>query len=271
MNGENNVSPSTDTQLSEAAGETHDNLPFGKLAAEYNFLNISSYARVFSNLILHEIKGRSKQLRVLDVGCGRGIGRQVSLQHEVRQYCDEYWGLEPDPGVEPEDGLFDNYQHALMETADIPEQHFDVIYSSMVMEHVEDPDAFLRAVQRCLKPGGVYLFVTPNANSFVPWATKMSRYLRLDELILRLVRQPQAIDEYHYPVQFRFNTPQQIARYARPLGFLEAEFAYIEGSGSRGYFPGPFRLFYMLLILKRKLIRKRRSLVTMICRLTKRK
>jgi len=244
-------------------------LSFVCLADEYNLLKISSYGRVFCNLLLGEINQRSTASHVLDIGCGRGIGRQVSLQQEIRKTCDVYWGIEPDQGVTVESGLFDNFQHALMETADVPENYFDIVYSSMVMEHVEDPSAFLQAVARCLKPGGIHLFLTPNAKSFVPWVTKVCRNLHVDELFLRLVQKSQVIEEYHYPVQFRCNTPQQIAKHAIPLGFLEPENAYIEGRGSRGYFPGPLRLIYAGLMLKRKLIRNPRRLVTMICRLTK--
>ncbi|MGI9429993.1 MAG: class I SAM-dependent methyltransferase [Bythopirellula sp.] len=273
-------SPKEPDPAARPSGE-HDEFSFARLSVEYNLLKISSYGRVFCNLILDEINQRSKSsdgtssdgtsCNVLDVGCGHGIGRRVSLQREIRQKCGEYWGIEPDQGVTVEDGLFDNFQHALMETAEVPENYFDVVYSSMVMEHVEYPDAFLQAVQRCLKPGGVHLFLTPNAKSFVPWVTRICHSLHIDEFVLRLVRKSQQIDEYHYPVQFRCNTPQQVTEHAFPLGFLEPEFAYIEGNGSRGYFPGPLRLVYAGLMLKRKLIRNPRNLVTMICRLTKAK
>lgn len=247
---------------------THDNLSFEQLAESYNLLNISTYGRVFTNLILHECGQRSAP-RVLDVGCGRGIGRHVSLQREIKAACGEFWGLEPDQGVTPEEGLFDNFQHALMETAELPADSFDIAYSSMVMEHVERPEEFLAAVRRSLKPGGVYLFLTPNAKSLVPRLTKLCRDLRIDEWSLRLVRGRQQIEEYHYPVQFRCNTPQQITRLAEQLGFADPEFAFIEGSGSRNYFPGPLRPLYQMLLMKRRLLKNPRSLVTMICRLTR--
>ena len=265
-----NSLPSSRSDASERKDAcTHDNLSFEELAQAYNFLNFTSYARLLTNLILREIKKRAGTVSVLDVGCGRGIGRNVDLQREIAEAAGEFWGVEPDSSVQVPEGLFDNFSNSLLETANLPENRFDVIYSSMVMEHVARPDDFLRTVYQCLKPGGIYLFLTPNALSFVPRVTKLSHDMRVDELVLRLVQGKQQVEEYHYPVQFKINSPRLIERHASQIGFLPPEYAFIEGSGSRGYFPGPLRLVYGLLAWKRRLIRNPRRLATMICRLTR--
>lgn len=253
----------------------HDALSFEQLQSEYNFLNISSYGLVLTNLIVDEIQSRdSGNCNVLDVGCGCGIARNVDYQWAVRDHIatdrgGQYWGIEPDEGIQPKEGLFDQFQHALMETAELPENSIDVAYSSMVMEHVADPKAFLSALERCLKPGGVYLFATPNSRSFVPWMTKVLHQLHLDELVLRLVRAKQEIEEYHYPVQFLFNSPRQIASHAKKHGFDPPGCAFIEGNGSYSYFRGPLKVLKYPLMSKRKLVRRRDRLSTLICRIQK--
>jgi SAM-dependent methyltransferase len=247
----------------------HDSLPFAELSSRYNFLNISSYAHVFTNLILEQIAAGPASRCVLDVGCGCGIGRDQGYQWAIRDKAAEFWGIEPDPGIRGPAGLFDNFQTALMETARLPAGHFDLAYSSMVMEHVEDPDAFLAAVHRCLKPGGVYLFVTPNAASLVPRMTQLLHRIRVDETVLRLVKGRQSVEEYHYPVRFRFNTRRQIEPFADRHGFLKPEFAYIEGRGAGLYFPRPLRPIYRLVTLKRRLLPAPQRLATLIGRLTK--
>ncbi|QDS97531.1 Ubiquinone biosynthesis O-methyltransferase [Adhaeretor mobilis] len=254
----------------------HDAIGFSQLQAGYNFLNVSSYGRVLSNLIVEEMQRRANPegSQVLDVGCGCGIGRDVDFQWAVREHLGveqggAYWGIEPDDAIHPVEGLFDNFQHALMETAQLPENQFDVAYSSMVMEHVEKPAAFLTALERCLKPGGVYLFATPNARSFVPWMSWAMHRLRIDEVVLRLVRGKQQVEEYHYPLQFLFNSPQQVAACAEQHGFLPPKCSFIEGTGAYSYFRGPLKLLKPPLLAKRKFMQRPDRLATLIGRLEK--
>lgn len=264
------VSPTSQGENADTAVEGIDFCQsFEEVAGQYNLLNFSCYARVLASLLLGEIKNAPGPARVLDIGCGRGIGRQLQPQQEIHEAADEFWGIEPDTSVQPVDGLFDNFQHALLEDAELPENSFDLAYSSMVMEHVADPDAFLGALHRCLKPGGVYMFVTPNAMSITPRAIKFCHDCHIDEFVLRLLKGSQQVDEYHYPVQFKFNTPRSINGHAERQGFQPPDYCFIEGNGVRSYFPGPMRLAYHLLLAKRKLIKTPRRLATMICRFKK--
>jgi SAM-dependent methyltransferase len=207
-------------------------------------------------------------VRVLDIGCGRGIGRHPEFQQVIRAHADELWGVEPDETAIPAPGVFDEHRHALMEAADLPAEHFDLAYSCMVMEHVADPDVFMQAVHRCLRPGGVYLFATPNRRHYFTRTAALLHALRLDELVLRVIKR-HTVDDYHYPVQYRFNRERQINACAERLGFLRPEYVYIEAGGPRGYLPGPLAPIYHLMALKRRLIRRPRALLTIICRVTR--
>lgn len=246
----------------------HDDLTFDELARRYNFRLTSDRRGLFARLVLKECRARRSPVRVLDVGCGRGIGREPGYQAAIRGAADEYWGIDPDDGVAPPDGLFDHHQFALMETADVPQDHFDLVYSYMVMEHVVEPDRFMAAVMRCLRPGGAYLMVTPNKRHYFTRTASLLHSLRIDEVVLRLIHR-RTVDEYHYPVQYRFNDEPRIAACARHLGFLPPEFAYTEAEGPIGYFPTPFRPIYHLLALKRTVIRRPKSLISLLCRMTK--
>lgn len=265
--------PDSQTSLAQGAAlaepiKPHDDLSFEELAESYNFKMTSDHQRVFTRLVIKECQKRTSPLRVLDVGCGRGIGRRPEYQWAIRSYVDEYWGLDPDESRFPQTGLFDKHQHALMETAQLPENYFDVAYSYMVMEHVADPIGFLEALVQTLKPGGVYIFLTPNKRHYFTRTASLLHSLKIDEIVLRLIKR-NTVDDYHYPVQYLFNDEKRIDNAARNLEFDKPQFVYLEQHGPRGYMPGPLKIIYHLLRLKRKLLRNQKSLVGLTCRLTK--
>ena len=251
-----------------APQQPHDDLSFEELAKRYNFRMTSDRRRVFSRLVIKECESRTAPVRVLDVGCGRGIGRRPEYQWAIRQHAGELWGLDPDETVSPPAGLFDQHQCATMDAAELPPDYFDVAYSYMVMEHVSEPDVFMTAVARCLKPGGLYLFVTPNKRHYFTRTASMLNAIGLDEFVLRLIKR-QEVDEYHYPVKYRFNDERRIDACAGRLGLAPPEYVYLESRGPDGYLRGPLRPIFHLLALKRKLVRRRRSLVSLVCRMGK--
>jgi len=113
--------------------------------------------------------------RVLDVGCGSGVllARMKSLG----------WGA---CGVEVDAnavlaararGL--DIRHGQLAGCNFPENHFDAVHLSHVIEHVYDPASLLRECHRVLKPGGALILLTPNTTSWGHRRFK-SAWLNLD-------------------------------------------------------------------------------------------
>ncbi len=240
---------------------------FQDLASSYNYQNTPPHGELFVRLLLAEAR-RRPGMRAADIGCGIGIQRRLHLTEELRAHCDELWGVEPDPTVSHNPSLHTHFQNAFLETADLPENHFDLLYSSMVMEHVADPAAYFAAAHRALRPGGVHMFCTPNGRHLFTRIAKTLRTLRLDDAALRLIR-PNAHDSYHYPVHYRCNTPRTIDRLAASSGFARPDYAFVESGGVKSYFPGPLRPAYWLLDARRRRGRRRDILVTLIARMVK--
>ena len=250
----------------------HDTLSFEELASAYSYNQTSDRRRLFVRLVLDEIRRRPGPARVLDIGCGSGIGSgpQVKLDYlrAVRGEADELWGIEPDEGMMPEPGIMDRFEHATLEGADLPADSVDVAYSFFVMEHVDDPSAFLTSLYRCLKPGGTYLFVTPNRRHLFTILAKTMKAMHIDEVVLKMVR-GKMVDAYHYPVRYRINDPEAIGRHAADVGFNPPEFGFFESYSMTSYFRGPLRPMLWALSAKRKLIRNPRCLLNLVCRMTK--
>ena len=246
---------------------TNDSLNFSELQGSYNFRNISDRRRVFVRQIVDDLRSRIKPT-VLDIGCGCGMARENSWQWAIKPHASNYWGIEPDPSTSPEAGLFDHSQHALLENAELEDESIDVAYSWMVMEHVEDPEAFCSRLYRALKPGGTYYFSTPNIRHYFTFTARFLKKMNVDEWVLAMIRK-QDLDEYHYPVQYRFNSESQVNDIAKRTGFQSAEFAYIEVEGPVKYFPGPTKLLFHALAWKRAVIQQPNCLLTMFGKLTK--
>jgi SAM-dependent methyltransferase len=246
----------------------NDGYSFDQLARSYNFERTSDDRLILSNLICRELDSLTGTRRVIDIGCGRGIGLDDTFQRRIAGRTQELWGIEPDPSIRPGDGIFTHFQHALLETASIPENSFDVAYSFMVMEHVTDPKSFLRAVHRCLKPGGAYYFLTPNGRHYFVKAAAALRLLKADEFVLRALR-GRDVDQYHYPTMYRCNTPEAIASLAAETGFGAPRFAFLEREGPRPYMPGPLRPLFHALRWKRRVLRDPQLLLSLVAQLRK--
>jgi SAM-dependent methyltransferase len=94
---------------------------------------------------------------------------------------------------------------------------FDACVSNYVMEHVENPDAHFREVARVLKPGGVYLFRTPNLWHYVSLAARALPHFAHLALANRLRDLP---EDAHDPwtTFYRANTRQTVTRLAHDVG-----------------------------------------------------
>jgi 2-polyprenyl-3-methyl-5-hydroxy-6-metoxy-1,4-benzoquinol methylase len=101
-------------------------------------------------------------VRVLDIGCGFG----ETLGYHQARGC-EVHGVEADQnilrvaekfGYNVHVGLFDPELYA--------PGYFDYVTLDQVIEHVTDPVATLRGIERVLKPGGVAILSTPDASGW---------------------------------------------------------------------------------------------------------
>lgn len=106
-------------------------------------------------------------LRILDIGCGGGL-----LCEPMARMGAEVVGVDPAARNIPvaqihaeKMGLEIDYRVASAESLVEAGEVFDVVMNMEVVEHVPDPQAYLRACAALLKPGGLMVCSTINRNA----------------------------------------------------------------------------------------------------------
>jgi SAM-dependent methyltransferase len=96
--------------------------------------------------------------RVLDVGCG--IGTYV---RRFRQYTDDVHGIEvEEERVAEASKELPNIVHAFGEDLPYPDDHFDLVFSNEVIEHVADDRQTAAEMVRVTRRGGIIVAFAPN-------------------------------------------------------------------------------------------------------------
>jgi ubiquinone/menaquinone biosynthesis C-methylase UbiE len=156
--------------------------------------------------------------QVMDLGCGRG-GVVELFWRDVRLAV----GLDPDkpslaehhsPGMPVVRGVGENLPFS--------NEAFDLVVCLWVLEHVDTPNTVLREVRRVLKPGGHFVFLTPNLRNPLLMLNRVGR--ALPQLQRRLVpRLYGRVEADTFQVRYRANTVRALSAQAARSGLAVKE------------------------------------------------
>ncbi len=111
-----------------------------------------------------------------------------------------------------------------LDTLPFPAASFDLVTCSWVLEHLRQPERVFAEIARVLKPGGRFLFITPNKRNYVVWL----RRLMPNALGRRATRAIYARDEdFINPTYYRANAPGEIDRMLGSAGLRCERFAHV--------------------------------------------
>lgn len=101
---------------------------------------------------------------------------------------------------------------------------FDLVTANMVVEHLQEPGRQFCEVHRVLRPGGVFLFHTPNVHGY---HTTLARALpdSLKKLLAHALEGRAAADVF--PTYYRANSEADIRQVAAASGFAVDRFDFV--------------------------------------------
>lgn len=114
------------------------------------------------DIILSYIQKDKTGLNILDIGCGDG-----SLLNKIAN--NNLYGIDISPEqleIAKSRGIKAQNINIDKQNLPYPDNYFDIIISSEVIEHVLVPDNLLKETYRVLKKDGIFILTTPNLASF---------------------------------------------------------------------------------------------------------
>lgn len=104
----------------------------------------------------------SEKIRLLDLGCGKGIHIK-----EFEKLGIECYGLDIRIDLK-----HPRVKRCDVETSKFPfkSEYFDVVFNKSLIEHIGNPEHMLKESSRVLKPGGIIIIMTPD------WKSQMNHF-----------------------------------------------------------------------------------------------
>lgn len=149
---------------------------------------------------------------LLDLGCGRG---------GLVEQLDDPAGV---VGIDPDFGSLRAHRlpgfprvAAISDRLPFAAASFDVIAGSWLLEHLVAPAVTFGEIARVLRPGGAFVFVTPNARHPLAWANRAGGRLgrAQGQLVARLYGRAGGDT---FPTVYRANAPATLARLGAAAG-----------------------------------------------------
>jgi SAM-dependent methyltransferase len=182
------------------------------------------------NLYYRELKRvLPEQPMWLDLGCGHQLFAEWMKAEQVEMVglSKQLVGIDLDRvGLSKHLGLRYRVEGSL-ERLPFRDSVFDFVTANMVVEHLRDPGQILQEIRRVLRPGGMFVFHTPNYLNFKVFAASLIPGCIKNPLI-RFFDGRHAEDVFR--TYYRMNTPGRVRELCSLAGFELASLTLTDGS-----------------------------------------
>lgn len=170
---------------------------------------------------------------LLDVGCGPG---GLVRAYEQRARCVI--------GVDEYAAAFGHLAEITalaggrLDALPFPDSVFDLVTCSWVMEHIQEPESAVAEIARVLRPGGHFLFITPNRHNYVVLLRRLIPNAVSKSIVSAIYGR-----EEHFinPTYYKLNTHSDIDRFMGQHGLTCVSFNHISDPTYLAVHPLAFR------------------------------
>lgn len=151
---------------------------------------------------------------VLDAGCG-----PAGLLSEYVEYAEVVGVDETLTGFSEFDGDFGvtRLAESRLDALPFPDGTFDVVACSWVLEHLAEPALSMAEIGRVLRPGGRFVFITPNALNYIVAARRAIPDYPARGLVKAIYGRD---EDFINPTYYQMNTPHDVERICASAGLI---------------------------------------------------
>ncbi len=180
----------------------------------------------YADTLLREVP---KGATWVDLGCGHQLfeANRAQDEAELTRRAHMVVGLDPVEQALSWHKTIARRVAGKLEELPFRDNTFDLATANMVVEHLDQPEVQFREVLRVLKPGGRFIFHTPNTSGYSTQLASLTPE-GLKKKIVRVINAREAHDVFltHY----RANTEAQIRQVAATSGFAVQEVRLIRST-----------------------------------------
>jgi SAM-dependent methyltransferase len=156
---------------------------------------------------------------LLDAGCG-----EANLVDDYMPTAGVVIGVDYHLQSVKETIEIERFAEADIAALPFADETFTLVMNSWVLEHVQHPQRVFAEIVRVLKPGGYFLFITPNAHNYLIWARRLVPN-RISKPVVDSIYNRG--EDYIFPTFYRANTRRAIGRELGRLGMACRRFEYV--------------------------------------------
>ena len=201
----------------------------------------------------------------LDLGCGHRFLPSWSRvnEQELVKDCQNVIGLDYDMPSLAKHETLPFKARADITKLPVADSAFQLVSANMVVEHLNAPEAQFREINRVLKPGGFFLFHTPNIYGYTTQlAMLVPEFIK--GTIIRLIEG--RTEEDVFPTFYRANSQKHIEAVAERSGFQVEKIRHVTSEAQLITLPLilPFELLWIRLLMTRPLRKLRTNLIVVL-------